>query len=865
MKKILFLTLLCIHTLYAIDIDTDYLKQQLKSDPKNVSYPLILAKYYIQNYDYQQATFFLKKIDKIDPANKKAAILNQKINAFKTIKRDLGNIDLWDMKSIETYFTNLINKKAYHPLIKRYETLTHLHIPLTNKCDYYATKAYALTGDLHKAKLLMKIKDFPKDDAYLSLKIDLLLGEGELENAQKLYETLLRKYPNSSYLDEARQQINHAIDTQTNLLAKSLQNTNSEKNLFEYVYLLLKKHKQSKALSVINTFIDKNPTSFQAKLLRVKLYYWNGDLEQAFHKLYAFRLKNQETKTLYANILYERADYGHALVYLPTLAARAKSDKERYKLEKRIAFSYLHRDEKEKANQIFKKLLKENPNDNEIKSLEKKNKLDTLLNKAITAYKAKKTQEALALYQEYYAKTKNEKIAKEIAELYYFNKKFNQAIPYYTLYLKKYSDDDLIRFHYASSYEQLKQYKKSIPQFHQIIQNKDPKLSHLSSYHYAHNLMQLQSDKEWLQARKTLQVLSKEIKKSTDPKTKALEKYVKPLLETAMGTIKKPTYYKDIVLTEGSHKILNPKDVFAADDILKTTKNLSSKLLVHAQDENKQKTKPQLKLSTDYVHDSLSKYINYKIGVVNFLSINGIRYSLQAQKFYVNQKQKKSQQGNGISFSAQKKKIFVSIGIDKFRNFTSFTQKLTWNPTVGIHELYMDFYHKNGLFSNYRNCMIETKDSLFHAGLQDHILMDDLNYVDLDFNVNAYKDHNINFNALLNYPLFNFNAQNINHTIIFNENLEYNTKTDVYYLPAKRYDATYLKYNPKYNFKNGSLSLSLGTGYSFSNSEQIYSYAFSGSYDVEKFATFEISCERVQSSFTSDDIDYCTFNIIQDW
>ena len=161
--------------------------------------------------------------------------------------------------------------------------------------------------------------------------------------------------------------------------------------------------------------------------------------------------------------------------------------------------------------------------------------------------------------------------------------------------------------------------------------------------------------------------------------------------------------------------------------------------------------------------------------------------------------------------------------------------------------------------------MIDTKDSVLHAGLYDRILLSNLDYMDIELNINAYNDKNINFTALLNYPLYTTNLFGIDHTIKFNENIEYNTKTDICYLPSKKYDAMYLKYNPKYSFKNGSLSLTLGSGYSFSNSEQVYSYAFKGNYTINKYATFEIDCERVQSSFTSDDIDYCTLNIIQGW
>ncbi len=865
MQKIIIYLLLLTYALYGIEIDTHYLKQQISYNKKDTSYRLILAKYYIQNYDYPQAQKYIEEIKKIDPQNQKASILEKKLHTLHQIQKSLGDVELWDIQGIESSLENILQNRQYDTLIYIYKNLQNEHIGLSQKSYLYIAKAYAKKGKLHRALLLTKLKDFPKDDLYLSLQADIALSKNDIQNAQQIYTKISQKYPNSYYTQEVKNNIQEALNNQTNRIAEDFKQNNSQKKLFDYIYLLRSSHKEKKALKVLNSYIDKNPDNTEAKLLRAKIYYWDGNLEQAFHKIFPIRLASNETKELYANILYERGDYAHAIVYLPDAAKKAKTKEDRYSLEKRTAFTYLNLHRDKEANKILKRLIRQNPQDRKIITLHKQNALQSLLNEARKYHKAKNLQKALKYYKQYYAKTDDLNIAKEIAELYYFDKKYKDSLAFYSAYLQKNPTDALIRFHYASAYEHDRNYEKSVPQFEQITHDKNNKLYYLAKYHYAHNLMQLQNEKDWLKARKTLKSLNSQLETTQDKDAKKLTKFVKPLLKASLGEVRKPTYYKDIVLTEGATKKLNPDEVFSADDLIHTTKAPTAALLLHISDLEHQKLKPTISVSTDYVQDSLVKYINYKIAVENFLVSHGIRYSAQAQRFYLQHKNKKNYQGNSIILKAQNNKMTFSLGIDKFKNFTTFMQEISYHDTVGIHNINLDFYYRNALFSNYRSCMIDTQDSVLHAGFYDQIMLDNLDYMDIELNLNAFDDDNINLSAYLNYPLFEMWKFGLNHKLEFNTNFEYNTKTDVCYTPDRNYDASYLVYKPKYNFTNGSLSLGLGSGYSFSNSEQLYTYSLKGEYNINNVATFEIDCQRIQNSLTSDDMDYCTLNVIQDW
>ncbi len=862
MQKIITLLLITTHLLYGIDVDTQYLKQQISYNQKDTSYRLILAKYYIQNYDYTQAQKYLNEIKKIDPNNHKATILQKKLHTLLELRKSLGDIELWDIEAIETTLKDLLQKHKYTQVINIYTELEKLHTPISQNSYLYIAKAYAKTGKLHRAKLLTKIKDFPNDDGYLSLGVDISLAKDDLENAKKLYNQMVENYPKSNYTKEAKEQITKVVNQKANSIAKDLNLNNSQKKLFDYIYLLRSNHQEKKALKALNKYIDKNPNNIEAKLLRAKIYYWDGNLKQAFHKIYNIRTTSSESKALYANILYEKGDYIHALVYLPEAAKNAKDDKERYNLEKRAAFAYLYLHKDKEANRILKRLIKENPNDKTIIALHKKNALQSLLNEAREYHKANDINKALKLYKKYYIQTKDLNIAKEIAEIYYFNNRYKDSLPYYSSYLKKNSNDNLIRFHFASAYEHDKDYQKSSVEFEKILKDQNSKLYYLAKYHYAHNLMQLQNEKDWLKARKTLKSLNTQLETTKDEDAKKLTKFVHPLLKAVLGPVRKPTYFKDIVLTEGAKKKLNPDEVFSADDLIHTTKTPTAALLLHI---NNQKPKPTLRVSSEYVNDSIIKYINYKMAIEDFLVSNGIRYSVQAQRFYLEHKNIKKYQGNGIYVSAKNHKMTFTIGLDKFKDFTALMQEINYHTTSGIHDINLNFYYKNALFNNYRSCMIDTKDSVLHAGIYDQIMLENLNYLDIQLDINAYNDDNINLSAYLNYPLFHIWKYGLEHKIEFNTNFEYNTKTDICYTPDKTYDASYLLYTPKYNFKNGSIALGVGSGYSFSNKESLYTYSFKGDYNINKVATFEINCQRIQNSISYADMDYCTLNVIQDW
>lgn len=851
---------------YGIDIDIEFIKDQISKDPKDTNYRFILAKFYLQNLDIKRSKAYIDQIKKIDPSNQKITALQKRVDSLKELQTILKTENLTDLKNIERKLHKFYLEKKYESFIKVYEELDRQKIPLTKKTDLYAALAYEKTNRTHKSRLLLKIKEFEESPELLTLKIDLALRENKIKSAKELFSTLNKKFPTYSGKREIETKIQKRIQKQTQDIKKRSLENNSFQALNEYVYLLSKQKKPLLAIEGVKEFLESNKNHHKAKILLAKLYYWNAKPSEALLVLNSLKKQDNESKTLLANILYEKGEYKKALLYLPKMAKTAQTPKERYFLLKREAFSYAFTKKDKKAQKLFKKLLKINPEDTEILKFQQEYKKQALLEKAAKFHKQKDLKNALFYYEKYFREYKDPKIAREIAEIYYFNKKYTQAIKYFKIYLASSSNDNLILFHLASSYEKKKEYKKAAKNFKKIIEKKDPDLYYLSSYHYAYSLLQMQSEKEWLQARKILQKLSSEIKQSSDKKIKELNTYVNSLLKLSLGPVQKPTYYKDIVLTEGATKIINRADVFSDVDIASATKP-TLKMLLHNWEPKKENIKPRIGISTDYVSDSKMSYYNYSATIEDIAFIGGVRYFAQASKFYFKFKQKYDRDGEGFFIKAKKGDLSFSAGIEKFEKFNTFVPKITWSPVYGSHSLYIDLYYRNAAFANYKSCMIENETSLIHAGIYDQILFEDLSYMELMLSLNAYEDKNNNLFALINYPLFSFSDTkfDIEHKVVFNENFEYNSKTDLCYELSKTYESSYIKYQPKFNFQKGYLQLSLGSGYSFKNSESVNSFSLKGQYTIDDFATFELNCERVQSSFTPDDINYCSFVISQTW
>ncbi len=813
MKKIAAGLFCLLSMMQAIEIDVPFVKSQADANKHDVGNRLLLSKYYLQNHQYNLAEKYVKEILAFDASEPAAIKIKKQLAIIKALEAKSGLKNASASKSLHTFY----RQNKYALMCEFYEKALKAGFSFDAKVDLEVADAYHKIGKDDKSVKLLSKHHYTDSKKIKNLKREIALSKAEKRLAED---------------------------------GSALNN---------YLYLL-KQEKSPKAfISTLQKYVKKNPQNIDAKIVLAENLYWKGYLKKAFHTLYPVRKHTNHSITLYTNILYVMRDYEHALYYLPDLAKKESDTKKRFDLEKKMAFSYLHVGKEEEANRLFKKLLKTHPDDKELRSYQEHYEKNQLLSQAISLHKAKDMENALLFYKRYYDKTHDPKIAKEIAEIYYFSKKEKLALPYFETYLVAYPEDTLLRFHYASALEKMKQYDKSVLEFRKIVRNPNAKEYYLAKYHYAYSLMHTFKDKDWLEARATLSTLVSQLQMRAKRDEESMLKFSRTLLKSAMGPIKKPTRYKDIVLTEGSYKIVNPKGLFSQEKIEFLSKPTPAELV--RREESK---KTSLWAGVEYVEDSAVSYTNYKIGVNNAFVRKDMQVGVEFQNYSFDGLYK-DYDGMGLFINTKIDKWSVGVGLEHFDDFDTVVPRLSWSPSIGAHSLYMDAYYRNGAFVNYRNCMIQNETNVYHLGLYDTYLLDDLSTITAGLDINHFEDDNTNFYGQFTLPLYHDRGFGMEHDFLFNENIEYNTKSTVCSHPSEFYDSSYLKYQPKLRFKQGYIKGLLGVGYAFKNREAIFSYGLNGEYRAEDLVTFSLDCERLQSSFTAQEMTFCRLNMIQAW
>ncbi len=812
MRKVVIGLLSLFSMAYSIEIDVAFVKSQVEANHGDVGNRLLLAKHYMQQKEYTSAQKYLDEIIAINPKETKAFVLKKRLLLLLSLEKMSGNKKL----SIVNALGYLNRQNAYKNLISWYEKAKQEEIYLDDKARYEVAVAYFKLGEISKSSTLLK--NIKESESVTSLQHKIALAKSE---------SLIEKGDSSVLKD--------------------------------YIYLLEKETDAQTVIKKLRHFVKEHPKSEEAKIALAQRLYWAGEVKKAFHTLYPVRTSSFVSKNLYANILYDMGDYTHALYYLPALIKEQKSEKERALLEKKAAFAYLHVGKEKEAKRLFEKLLKRYPKDVELRSYKNDYLKKRLLEKAIAYHKDKQMEKALDYYERYYAQSHDPKIAKEIAEIYYFSKNYKRAKPYFKAYLMQYPEDTLIRYHYSAIFEKEKAYKEAIENLEKIVKNPQAKEYNLARYHYAYDLMQTHEDRDWYKARDILTKLVFDLQKRDRGSEKDLLTFSRTLLKTAQGPIRKPTRYKDIILTEGSYKQVDPKEVFSMEKI-DFISHPSSKALLRKQ----QKDKVTLWMGTDYVDDSSVTYYNHKVGIDNAIVFDGIRVGSELQNFSF-EGTNKVFDGVGLFVKAAVGKWSFGVGFDHFEDFDMLVPRINWSPVIGEHALEIEAFYRNGAFVNYRNCMVKDEKNVYHLGLYDALLLEDLTTMTMGVDVNYFEDKNANIYASLTYPLYEVRWLDIEHRLLFNENMEYNSKIEVCSHPTDFYDSSYIKYQPKMRFENGYIEPSIAMGYAFNNKEEIYSYGLNARYTIESFVSLSMDCQQMRSSFSTEQMTFCRFNVMQEW
>jgi len=855
--RIVFIFLLFLSSqLCSIEVDLELLKKEIASNPKDVNSRLLLIRSYISHTDYDNAQKLVDEVLKIDKNNQKALYFDKDIKKLKHIKsltdktQNLGN-----------YFEKLLNDGKYKSITENYELLKRNNIKTDSKVDLYAIDSYVYLKNYNKAFYLVEKSSLSQEEKFLSSariyvaqgkykkaedeyrkilekvdsKIvavalyDLLNEQGKVDEATKLVKNYNKQNPKSDISLALNKRDNERYKQRVDELAKVYKDKNSFSSLKEYYFGLEKLGKKDKAAKLLKSFVKKHPKDEKAVLFLAKKLYWKHHSKQSLLVLKPVikKTKNREILTLYTDILLQQKRKDQALPYLKRLAKLDHSEKTQRKIEKI--------------------------------------QIDSFLEKAVSAHKAKNYTKALKYYNKYYDKTKDPKIAKEIAELYFLKKQTKKALPFYRAYLKSNPKDSKIRFRYASALTLLKKYKKAEPEYKRVA-SEDKELSDLSTYRYATTLIAQKNESKWNKSRKVLRNLLDRLHAQTPSKKRNdLIRYTIATLKKVSKPMPKPTKYKDIILAEGQKKIIQNQPPFDSSKMVKRNISSVKSMLLPSDTSVNKSDKKDISFSLHTLDDDIISNISYGIRVNKVTKVADGTLSVEAKKSRFKTAEKE-QTVDGILVYFNFKHFSFGMGLNKFEDYNDIVAELTYQKILSGHNMTFGLKTTNGAFVNANVCSIENKTNVLQFSFYDAILLSNLDQAELGLTVNRYDDTNININSWAEYPVYKSVYKNFENVFALSGSYEFNTKTDTCYYSADFFDGNYVVMKPKIYFaKHNFIQGIAGFGYSFKNNDVLYNYGLSAVISAYDLFDIRVDCRHYQSGSSPEGANECFATMAYIW
>lgn len=458
MRKVIFI-LLCFVTLsFAIEIDIDAFEKIIDKNPEALQERLLLAKYYEKQNNDLKALSLLNEVLNQESNNQSALTLKKHIQRkeqlkelFKTASLTLPVEKIDAQKRLESYYaadkyqlysnlyqalleSNIQLDDAYH--IKaayiymqdaRYKVSRDAldRIEEKNSIDELKIRADICyyTGEYKcAAKLYDKLYNSSYNLEYAIKLINSYIYLSQIENAQRVYTYIARKYPKSSELKSLGKKLTTLRDRSVIQQAKAYDADKSEENLQSYVNALYTKGHVEKALHVLHDFNATKATN-KSLLLEAKYLIWSGYTQKALEILQEGTLPSElETKLMMGQIYSWQQKFDESKVYLDEVIAKTQESELLYKAKKARAFVSMWERDNEQAKESFEALQREEPTDQEV--------IEALmeLNHDYAGL--------LKIYKKRVKKSTNPNDIRRLSELYSANKEPKKAIKYLKEYVE---------------------------------------------------------------------------------------------------------------------------------------------------------------------------------------------------------------------------------------------------------------------------------------------------------------------------------------------------------------------------------------------------------------------------------------------
>ena len=449
------------------------------------------------------------------------------------------------------------------------------------------------------------------------------------------------------------------------------------------------------------------------------------------------------------------------------------------------------------------------------------------------------------------------------AETYFLKKQYLKSIPHYKTYFKKVKNDSNTRFHYATSLENLKRYAKAEKQYLLVSKQRD-KLYELSTYRYARVMIAQRDETKWDKARDVLtNLLATIVNHKPSKESDDILKYTQQSLAIVSEPMPIAKMHKDIMLTAEQSKILNQPTYSA--NIIKKQNVFSIKTMLNPELSSiKSNTNIEATLFGSFLDDENMK--NNYLGLI----IGNSNISLKIKKStFKNSDDNKSNKldattiralyNNGDNFS-------MSLGVHSFDDATDVVGRLEYQKVINNHNITYGLEYQNGIFINGATCMEENDINTISLSLYDLILMKNLEQTELMITINSFSDGNLNVNSWANYPIYRMITNSFENSFSLVGSYEYNSKKDTCYGAVKFFDSSQLEIKSKYQFESGGFIEAMGSvGYSFKNSEVLYSYGVVLQLITANALDVYVDCRHYQSGYSPEGANACYASISHVW
>jgi len=473
MKKLMFSFFAVLIFAQELTIDVNSLKDYIKNNPNDINNRLILTSYYIKKGNYKDAKKLVDEVLKIDPKNKKALSLLDKVEMLKNAsvyKKHLNTPNEYILNLYQSNdYENLTLFFKYYTFLKGYRNLTDdslfkisrvllwngkyedslnvlKHIKNKKSLDYYEIAAYNYyyLGNPKAIEYFKILYNSTGKIEYAKAILDFYIQNKDINNAKKLLLSLKYRV-GDEFSDYYYQKIENIEKEYIESLYQKYKQNPTFENLKKIVMALYNTDKQ-RAYEILKEYIKNNPADKEAKIFFAQILSWDGNTQEALKYLKEFQNSDTKAKLLIGKILAWQGDYKRAVIYLSDVYDHGLPQ-EKYDALKMLGFIALWQNKKQKAKEIFEKLYKQNPKDEEVK--ENLMILNGNIIPVIKKYKALLSKDP-----------NNSEYILKLADLYYMLKNYKNAAYYYERYLTIHPEKIEIYKTLGDIYLELKDYYK---------------------------------------------------------------------------------------------------------------------------------------------------------------------------------------------------------------------------------------------------------------------------------------------------------------------------------------------------------------------------------------------------------------------